>query len=102
MNSLDLSVSFPGRGVIRLQSRSLFGDADNPTCRRFLERVFQAGEISEVTISGGDSPRAELRFCPQATTLETVVQRIVAFLKQGSEHAHASSNGQAHGSSNGH
>ncbi|HZW29475.1 MAG TPA: heavy metal translocating P-type ATPase [Isosphaeraceae bacterium] len=102
MNSLDLSVSFPARGVIRLQSRFLFGDADNPTCRRFLERVFQAGEVSGVTICGGDSPRAELRFCPQTASLEDVVQRIVGLLKQGSGHGPAASNGQAHGSSHGH
>ena len=85
MNTLDLSVSFPSRGVIRLQSRSLFEDADDPTCRRFLERVFQAEEISNVTISGGDSPRAELRYCPKTSTLQDVVKRIVAFLSQGSE-----------------
>ena len=46
MNALDLSVSFPSRGVILLESRSLFEDADNPTCRRFLEHVFQAEEIA--------------------------------------------------------
>ena len=56
MSTFDLSVSFPSDGVIRLQSRSLFGNADDPACRHFLERVFQADEISNVVIFGGDSP----------------------------------------------
>ena len=53
MSPVDISVSFPSAGVIRLRSRSLFGDAENPTCRRFLERIFQVEEISNVTITGG-------------------------------------------------
>src|SRR5262249_51237077 len=96
------SVSFPTQGVIRLQSRSLFGDADNPACRRFLERVFQAVEITNVTILGGSSPQAELRYCPKAATLEGVVQRIVAFLRQGSENGEVAANDPSPESSNGH
>ena len=83
MNALDLSVSFPSRGVILLQSRSLFEDADNPTCRRFLERVFQAEEIANVTITEGSAPKAELHYCPKTTTLQKVVSRIVGVLEQG-------------------
>ena len=101
MNTLDLSVSFPSQGVIRLQSRSMFGNADDPACRRFLERVFQADEISNVTIIEGDSPRAELRFCAKSSTLQDVVKRIVAFLRQGSENGEVRSNGRIHGQSNG-
>ena len=52
MSTLDLSVSFPSRGMIRLQSSTLFGDADSPNCRSFLERVFQAEEVSGVTLTG--------------------------------------------------
>jgi heavy metal translocating P-type ATPase len=102
MNTFDLSVSFPSLGVIRLQSRSLFGDADDPTCRRFLERVFQADEITNVTIVGGDSPQAELRYCPKTTTLQDVVKCLVGFLRQDPENEVARSNGRIHGESNGH
>lgn len=101
MNTFDLSVSFPSRGVIRLQSRSMFADADEPACRRFLERVFQADEIANVTIIGGDSPRAELHFCPKTWTLQDVVKRIVSLLRQGSENGEVPSNGRHHGLSNG-
>jgi hypothetical protein len=83
MSPLDISVSFPSAGVIRLRSRSLFGDAENLTCRAFLERVFQAEEISNVSISGGDIPEADLYYCPKKFSLRGVVQRVVALLGQG-------------------
>jgi Cu2+-exporting ATPase len=85
--------------VIRLSSRSLFGDADGPTCRRFLERVFQAEEISNVTISGGPSPQAELHYCSRTSTLQDVVKRLVGFLYQGPQDIEAAKNGHA---ANGH
>ena len=85
MDTLDLAVTFPSRGLIRLQSRSMFGDADGKDCRRFLERVFQAEEISNVTLVGGDAPHAELRYCPETSTLQDVVRRVVGFLTQKTE-----------------
>ncbi len=80
MPAVDLSVSFPSPGVIRLRSRGLFGDSESPDCRRFLERVFQAAEITGVTIRGGASAHAELRFRPETHRLDHVVRRVVASL----------------------
>ena len=85
MAAVNLSVTFPRRGVIRLQSRSLFGDVESPTCRRFLGRVLQATEITSVTIHGGRSPRAELRFCPGHYRRDEVVERIIALLRNGAD-----------------
>jgi len=102
MTDFDLAVTFPSRGVIRLRSQSLFGDADHPAIRRFLEQVFQAGEISNVTITGGSTPQADLRFCPKTWTLEDVVTRIVAVLRQGSEKGVARSDSQVRESSSSH
>ena len=76
MSALDISVLFPSPGVIRLRSRSLFGDVEGPECRRFLERVFQAEEISDVTIMGGDAPQAELRYCSRSFSLRDVAKRV--------------------------
>ncbi|MBV8233077.1 MAG: heavy metal translocating P-type ATPase [Planctomycetaceae bacterium] len=101
MNSLDLSVSFPSQGVILLQSRSLFGDADHPTCQQFLERVFQAEEITNVTIRGGNAPQAELRYCSRTSTLRDVVKRVTSFLSQGAEFGKAAANGHADGHADG-
>ena len=95
MSTRDLAVSFPSRGVILLQSKDLFADADGPTCRRFLECVFQAEEIAQVTITGGNAPQAELRYCPRTWTLPSVVQRVIAFLKPSSENGKAHTNGHA-------
>ena len=107
MSCTDLAVSFPARGVIRLSSHALFGDTDSPTCRRFLERVFQAEEISDVTITMGDSPRAELRYCPKTWTLQAVVNRVASFLRQSPQaNGHVGTNGYStsngYSASNGH
>ena len=47
---MDLAVRFPDQGRIHLESRFLFSEPHDPACRRFLERVFQAPEITQVTI----------------------------------------------------
>ena len=74
---MDFAVSFPARGVIHVKSRALFGDADHPDCRRFLECVFRAKEVSRVEIR--DSV-AELRYCPDTHQLHEVVDRVAAYL----------------------
>ena len=71
--------------MIRLQSRSLFGDVESPTAAAFLRRVFQADRDHGVTIRGGSSPRAELRFCPGHHRRDEVVERIVALLRNGAD-----------------
>ena len=80
MPTMDIAISFPGQGHIRLESRALFEEPGNETCRQFLERVFQAPEITDVTIDSqqkaGASPHADLRFCHQQYTLPEVVRRV--------------------------
>ncbi len=78
---MDLAVSFPNPGVIRLQSRELFHDPDGPSCRRFLERVFQADEITGVALKGGNVPAADLTFCPRTHSLRDVVRQVASFLR---------------------
>jgi heavy metal translocating P-type ATPase len=80
MSAHDIAVSFPAAGLIRVQSRSLFGDAESATCRHFLERVIQAEEISNVTITDGHEPQADLHFCPRTFSLRQVVGRVAALL----------------------
>jgi Cu2+-exporting ATPase len=99
MTELDLTVTFPSAGVIRVRSRSLFGDADNPAARRFLERVFQAEGIANVAISGGTTPQADVRYSPTAATLQDIVQRIAAVLRDGLQPGVDSSAGRADASS---
>ncbi len=81
---MDLAIHFPTQGRIHLESRFLFSEPHDPECRRFLERVFQAPEITQVTIrsqeGSRDVPRAELGYCPRTHTLKEVVDRIKALL----------------------
>jgi heavy metal translocating P-type ATPase len=102
---MDFAVSFPSEGVIQVKSLALFEDSENPHCRRFLERVFLAKEVSNVVIRSGV---AELRFCPEKHTLNDVVNRVASYLteKPATSNGHANgliygSNGHANGS-NGH
>ena len=78
MATMDIAISFPSQGHIRLESRDLFAEPGNETCRQFLERVFQAPEITDVTINSqqktGELPHADLRFCHTPYTLPDVVR----------------------------
>ncbi|MFI5386285.1 MAG: heavy metal translocating P-type ATPase [Fimbriimonadales bacterium] len=84
---MDLAIHFPTQGRIHLESRFLFSEPHDPNCRRFLERVFQAPEITQVTIrsqqGSSEVPRAELGFCPRTHTLKEVVDRVTVLLNPG-------------------
>ena len=82
MNPVDISVSFPSPGVIRLLSESLFGDADSPTCRQFIDRVFRSQVISSVAITEGEVAQADLRYCPRTQRLPEILRRVAAALRQ--------------------
>ncbi len=113
MIDTELAVSLPARGVIRVVSETLFGDPDSTICRRFLELVFQAREISDIRIRMGGSPRAELRYCPKTWTLQRFASRVASFLRESAgdgrpttENGFAGANGDTapngHAGANGH
>ena len=79
--SNDLTVTFPGRGLIRLESPSLFGAADNPARGLFLQRVASVPEVLGVAIRAQRVPHAEIRFRPGVGRLESIVARIVKALR---------------------
>ena len=79
MSTRDIAVSFPDSGTIRLESQFLFADPDHPTCRRLLERVFQAQVITRITIAP-NSAWAELSYCPRQFRLEDVVKVVTSLL----------------------
>ena len=111
---MDLAIRFPAQGRIHLESRFLFAEPGEQNCRQFVERVFQAPEITHVTIrslaDSSEVPRAELSFCPRTHTLQQVVERVKLSLnprKAASNGVHqsngsAGSNGHAHTHTNGH
>ena len=63
---MDLAIRFPTQGRIHLESRFLFGEPDDRNCRQFVERVFQAPEITQITIrsraGSSDVPRPSSGF----------------------------------------
>jgi Cu2+-exporting ATPase len=85
MSPPDISVSFPAAGVIRVQSEVLFGDADGPSSRQFIECAFGCEAISCVSITAENAPRADLYYCSRTFTLPVVVRGLKAALGQGLE-----------------
>ncbi len=84
MNASDLTISFPSPGVILLRSRALFADAENPVGRLLLERISQVQEISDVIVTRGETPQAELRFPAWRWRLKDVVRRVASLLSRES------------------
>ena len=80
----DTLVSFPRPGLIRIQSRSLFADPDQPPFRKFLESVFGSPEVTGVVI-GGDPPGADLLYSPGVTGLKEVIGAITRRLDSGKD-----------------
>jgi Heavy metal associated domain 2 len=109
---MDLAIRFPAQGRIHLESRFLFAEPGERNCRQFVKRVFQAPEITQVTIrsqaGSSEVPRAELGFCPRTYTLNQVVERIKDSLgpRKGFTSGVHQSNGYAstsgHSHTNGH
>ncbi len=97
---MDISVTFPEPGVIRLRSRTLFSEPDNATCHRFLERVFQTDEIHNVTIRRESEAQADLHFRPERFALRDVVRRVVENLSWDDQPENGVPNGSAGGLSN--
>ena len=78
---MDISVTFPETGLIRLYSQTLFTDPENPTCRAFLQRIFQLDDVSHVAVQGGTASQADVRVCTKRRSLVEVVKSIVASLR---------------------
>ena len=59
---IDVKVSLPEDGIIRVEGAQLFGEPDGALCRQFVERAFLAPEIERVVIAPGAAPAVELQF----------------------------------------
>ena len=103
---MDLSVRFPDQGRIHLESRFLFSEPHEPECRRFLETVFQAAEITHITIKSPQGsheiPRAELGYCPTTHSLKEVVDRVTQLLNPRKSRSRQTKKSNGASSSNGH
>ena len=81
---MDIAISFPSEGCIRVRSRFLFADPEGLHCRRFIERVLSGNTVSSVVIKGGgpfpSSSTAEIRYCPRSHSRQEVVATLQARL----------------------
>ncbi len=108
---MDIAVSFPAEGRIRLQSRYLFSDPTADHCREFVERLLDAEEVSAVTIRGEGhffgANVAEIRYCPRSYSRREAIAAIYQRLAgshptngNGQTNGHtANGNGQTNGHS---
>src|SRR5258707_9686262 len=81
--SVDVKVSLPEDGVIRVESRRLFGEPDAPLCRRFVERAFLAPQIEGVVLAPGATPAIELRFDATQDSQRHILKHVAAVLDTG-------------------
>jgi Cu2+-exporting ATPase len=82
-SAVDVKVLLPGDGVIRVESRQLFGEPDAPLCRRFVERAFLAPQIDGVVLAPGAIPAIELRFDATHYSQRQVLEQVAAVLDAG-------------------
>jgi Cu2+-exporting ATPase len=83
-SGVDVKISFPGDGVIRIESTGLFAEAGSPLCRRFVGRAFLAPEIDSAAIgpatAAGSPPTIELRFDAAQYSQRQVLESVAALL----------------------
>jgi len=87
---MDLCVTFPAVGRIRIQSLALFGDPNSDACREFSHRVMQTPGVLGLTIHGHrraksrkvrrQVPAAEVHYCPKTHSRRQAVREIYARL----------------------
>jgi Cu2+-exporting ATPase len=81
--SVDIKVLLPDDGVIRIESRRLFGEPEAPLCRRFVERAFLAPQIEGVVLAPDAIPAIELRFDATHHSQRQVLEHVAAALDAG-------------------
>jgi Cu2+-exporting ATPase len=87
---MELRVTFPAAGRIRIHSRALFTDPTNEACREFAGRVMQTTGVLSLKIhspprangrkSSDFVPAAEVHYCTRTRTRKQAVQEICARL----------------------
>ncbi|BBL74401.1 heavy metal translocating P-type ATPase [Methylomagnum ishizawai] len=77
---LDIKISLPTSGAIRIHSTALFADPESPDCRRFLGRAFRASELIGAKLNGAEHPAADLYFDPRHHSAREVLALVAASL----------------------
>ncbi|ARN79835.1 heavy metal translocating P-type ATPase [Methylocystis bryophila] len=79
-------VSFPGAGVIRVESAGFLGAPDNDFCRRFLQTAMLTPAIEAAVIAPGDKPSIDLCFNEKRYRRKSVLARLAALFSGRAQH----------------
>lgn len=71
-------VTFPGAGVIRVESAGFLGAPDNDFCKRFLQTAMLAPAIEAAVIAPGARPAIDLCFDERRHRRKSVLDRLAA------------------------
>ena len=71
-------VSFPGAGIIRIESAGFSGSPDNDFCRRFLQRAMLTPPIDAAVIAPDRAPSIDLHFNAEQHGRKSVLDRLAA------------------------
>jgi Cu2+-exporting ATPase len=79
---VDVAITLPASGTVRVTSRLLFATPDNPLCQRFLRRAFAAEELRGVTITNGHLAIADLHYDPARHSAKAMLARLADCLAE--------------------
>ncbi|MGY6215681.1 heavy metal translocating P-type ATPase [Methylolobus aquaticus] len=79
---VDVAITLPSHGTVRVTSRLLFGTPDNPLSHRFLRRAFSAEVLRSVTIVNGQQASADLHYDPARHSAREVLARVADCLER--------------------
>ena len=79
---VDVAITLPSHGTVRVSSRLLFGTPDNPLSLRFLRRAFSAEMLRSVTIVNGQQASADLHYDPARHSAREVLASVADCLER--------------------
>lgn len=78
---IDIAISLPHPGTVRVGSKLLFATPDNPLCARFLRRAFAAEELRGMTITNGHQAIADLHYDATRYSAPEILARLADSLE---------------------
>jgi len=79
---VDVAITLPSHGTVRVSSRLLFGTPDNPLSLRFLRRAFSSEMLRSVTIINGRQASADLHYDPARHSAREVLAKVADCLER--------------------
>ena len=81
----DVTVAFPGAGVIRIESAHLFGAPDEGPCRRFLQAALRLPAIEGAWLAPNQRPYVDLQYDVSRHSRKTLLDQLASVLSGDAE-----------------